>query len=90
MTCRRLDVDDVVRDEVSDASQTFVVPSEAPETDVQPHINIGPNRQASLPILLTGRVAELSRQSEEEKATLLWSPECLSRSVSAQESMCPA
>ena len=34
MTCRRLDVDDVVRDEVSDASQTFVVPSEAPETDV--------------------------------------------------------
>ena len=45
-----------------------------PETDTQPHINVGPQHQAELPTFRPNRRQALQA---DEHATLLWSPECL-------------
>ncbi|XP_067941501.1 zinc finger protein 541-like [Watersipora subatra] len=53
-----------------------------PETDIQPHINIGPEHQATLPAL---RKNSRDAERDADRATLLWTPECLDHALTVQE-----
>ncbi|KAF6035020.1 hypothetical protein EB796_006675 [Bugula neritina] len=54
----------------------------APVTDTQPHINIGTGHQATLPTLRSNR---REAERDEDKATLMWTPECLDHCITVQE-----